>query len=264
MDKVEEAIKLLEQLMDELLEIGTSLRKDAPQLFEQKIESWQRRTSRIVSTYLKPQVLERFHIQCKKVDWSTPGYFIQDSVEKINMLASLIKNLISDLEKHPEDVIDLDATQERKKEVSSEAVIDEGQYYDVLKIVIDICAQAQKSITIIDRYVFDDILSLLPRDKEKLTIKILTKEISNKFKVLGTAFQKQHKNLSIRKADVFHARFIIIDEKKYYQLDSSIDKHLGKRITTYRHIQKPQSIEKIDQVFEKNWNKADIIVGSNP
>jgi len=45
-------IELLERQLNKLFEIGDSFREDAPLLYEQKIERWQRNTNDIISSRL--------------------------------------------------------------------------------------------------------------------------------------------------------------------------------------------------------------------
>jgi len=58
MEKLKEAITLLEQQLDKLFSIGDSIREDLPALFDQKLDTWRGRTLKVISTHLTEKDVE--------------------------------------------------------------------------------------------------------------------------------------------------------------------------------------------------------------
>ncbi|MBA7700663.1 hypothetical protein ES703_109386 [subsurface metagenome] len=256
---ISKIIELLDQQLKELFEISDSIRNGTEQIFEQKLERWQRRTARLIATYLSEDELQNFKKQCQQADWHSPGHFMQDSVERIKMLAAFVENLIEDLQKHPEEIPTAKDSETSESQISPEGLITAGKYFDALNIVTNMFSRAQTDIVIIDRYIADFILSLLPSKVERLHIKILTEKVSEKLLTLATAFWKQYGNLYIRTSSLFHDRFVIIDEKEIYHFGPSIDQHLGKRYAMISRIEEPMLLEQLKKIFEEEWEKADSV-----
>ncbi len=80
-------------------------------------------------------------------------------------------------------------------------------------MLVDIVRKAKKSIILIDNYVGIDTLNILSKRNDGGVITIYT---TNKSKITTEdieKFNKQYKNLLVKKIATFHDRFMILDDK---------------------------------------------------
>ncbi len=106
---------------------------------------------------------------------------------------------------------------------SSNHIFYEGQIYDAYSLLIDILSKAKKEIIIIDNYAGKKLFDIIKNINVK--VKIYTENIDN---ISKEKYEKQYNNLEIINANIFHDRFIIIDNKVLYHSGASF-KDLGKK-----------------------------------
>ena len=82
---------------------------------------------------------------------------------------------------------------------------------------------AKKEIIIIDNYAGKKLFDIIKNIK--VNIKVYTENIDN---TARKKYEKQYSNLEIINTDIFHDRFIIIDNKILYRSGASF-KDLGKK-----------------------------------
>ena len=99
----------------------------------------------------------------------------------------------------------------------------EGQIYDAYLLLIDILSKAKKEIIIIDNYAGKKLFDIIKNINVK--VKIYTENIDN---ISKEKYEKQYNNLEIINTNIFHDRFIIIDNKVLYHSGASF-KDLGKK-----------------------------------
>ena len=99
----------------------------------------------------------------------------------------------------------------------------EGQIYDAYSLLIDILSKAKKEIIIIDNYAGKKLFDIIKDINIK--VKIYTEKIDN---ISKEKYEKQYNNLEIINTNIFHDRFIIIDNKILYHSGASF-KDLGKK-----------------------------------
>ena len=99
----------------------------------------------------------------------------------------------------------------------------EGQIYDAYSLLIDILSKAKKEIIIIDNYAGKKLFDIIKDINIK--VKIYTENIDN---ISKEKYEKQYNNLEIINTNIFHDRFIIIDNKVLYHSGASF-KDLGKK-----------------------------------
>ena len=99
----------------------------------------------------------------------------------------------------------------------------EGQIYDAYSLLIDILSKAQKEIIIIDNYAGKKLLDIIRNINVK--VKIYTENIDN---ISKEKYEKQYSNIEIISTNIFHDRFIILDNKELYHSGASF-KDLGKK-----------------------------------
>ena len=108
------------------------------------------------------------------------------------------------------------------KEVNNH-IFYEGQIYDAYSLLINILNQSKKEIIIIDNYASKELFDIIKDINKSITI--ITKNIDE---VLIKKYQKQYNNINIIKSDIFHDRFIIIDNEILYHSGASF-KDLGNK-----------------------------------
>ena len=99
----------------------------------------------------------------------------------------------------------------------------EGQIYDAYSLLIDILSKAKKEIIIIDNYAGKKLFDIIRNINVK--VKIYTENIDN---ISKEKYEKQYSNIEIITTNIFHDRFIIIDNKILYHSGASF-KDLGKK-----------------------------------
>jgi hypothetical protein len=109
-----------------------------------------------------------------------------------------------------------------------QGVFFDGQVFDAHVLAGDIIRSAKSSIVIIDNYIDDSVLTLLSDKSAGVSVKVMTKSVSEKLKLARDKFNKQYGNLKIEIFNKSHDRFVIIDEKEVYHLGASL-KDLGKK-----------------------------------
>ena len=106
---------------------------------------------------------------------------------------------------------------------SNNHIFYEGQIYDAYSLLIDILSKARKEIIIIDNYAGKKLFDIIKNIDVK--VKIYTENIDN---ISKEKYEKQYNNLEIINTNIFHDRFIIIDNKVLYHSGASF-KDLGKK-----------------------------------
>ena len=106
---------------------------------------------------------------------------------------------------------------------SNNHIFYEGQIYDAYSLLIDILSKARKEIIIIDNYAGKKLFDIIKNIN--VNVKIYTENIDN---ISKEKYEKQYNNLKIINTNIFHDRFIIIDNKVLYHSGASF-KDLGKK-----------------------------------
>ena len=106
-----------------------------------------------------------------------------------------------------------------------------GQIYDAYSLLIDILNKAKKEIIIIDNYAGKELFDITK--DIKVNIKIYTKNIDE---ISKKNYTQEYSNIEIITTDIFHDRFIILDNKELYNLGSSL-KDIGKKCTSINRIE---------------------------
>ena len=106
-----------------------------------------------------------------------------------------------------------------------------GQIYDAYSLLIDILNKAKKEIIIIDNYAGKELFDITK--DIKVNIKIYTKNIDE---ISKKKYMQEYSNIDIITPDIFHDRFIILDNKELYNLGSSL-KDIGKKCTSINRIE---------------------------
>jgi len=135
---------------------------------------------------------------------------------------------------------------ESKDRIHEQGIFFEGQVFDAYNFVSDLFRKAEKSIVIVDNYIDDTVLVHLTKIKKGVQVKIVTKSISDQFKLDIKKFEDQYFTIEVNVSKDIHDRFIIIDGEVLYHLGASL-KDLGRKLFGFTKMDKAglKLIEKI-------------------
>ena len=128
---------------------------------------------------------------------------------------------------------------------SNNHIFYEGQIYDAYSLLIDILSKAKKEIIIIDNYAGKKLFDIIKNINVK--VKIYTENIDN---ISKEKYEKQYSNIEIINTNIFHDRFIIIDNKVLYHSGASF-KDLGKKCFAITKIVDNNILEELLDKLEK-------------
>ena len=111
----------------------------------------------------------------------------------------------------------------------------DGQIFDAYVFVSDLIKSAKKSIVLLDNYIDESVLLLLSKRLPKISAKIYTKNIHQQLQLDLTRHNSQYEAVSIYESDIFHDRFLIIDDTVYY-IGASL-KDLGKKLFAFSKME---------------------------
>ena len=147
--------------------------------------------------------------------------FINHNANIFNRLTKVEYKLLENDEKFDILFDKLDGNEEFK-----EKLFYNGQIYDAYSLLINIIRKAKGKIIIIDNYIDKTILDILIYKNENVKVEIWTKNIKCDLDI--KKFNLQYPNVTIKKVNNFHDRFIIIDNEGLYHVGASL-KDLGKK-----------------------------------
>jgi len=124
------------------------------------------------------------------------------------------------------DVI-LDAIEDKSIKAKS-GIFYDGQMFDAYIFVSDIIKSAEKSIVLIDNYIDESVLLLLSKRVQNCEATIYTKNITKQLELDLKKQNSQYPTIVLKKFDLSHDRFLIIDEDEIYHIGASL-KDLGKK-----------------------------------
>ncbi len=135
---------------------------------------------------------------------------------------------------------------ESKDRIPEKGIFFEGQIFDEYKFVSDLFRSAKESVVIIDNYVDDSVLVHLTKVSESVKVKILTKLISDQFRLDLKKFGEQYFDIEVSTIKSIHDRFIIIDGQVVYHFGASL-KDLGKKLFGFTKMDKT-ALKLIDKI----------------
>jgi hypothetical protein len=104
----------------------------------------------------------------------------------------------------------------------------DGQIFDAYLFVSDLIKTAKSSIILIDNYIDETTLVLFTKREANVKATLYTKTISKQLELDLQKYNTQYPPIAIKKFDLSHDRFLIIDEKEVYHFGASL-KDLGKK-----------------------------------
>ena len=128
------------------------------------------------------------------------------------------------------------------KNLEKQKIFFNGEIYDSYSLIIELIKEANEKIIIIDNYIDKSILDMLVYKKENVKVELIaSSHYLTKLDI--TKFNQQYPNLKIKYSNIFHDRFIIIDNTLYH-LGASL-KDLGKRCFGINKIEDTEYLDNI-------------------
>ena len=137
---------------------------------------------------------------------------------------------------------------ESKDRIPEQGIFFEGQVFDAYNFVSDLFRRAEKSIVIVDNYVDDTVLLHLTKIKKNVQVRIVTKSVSDQFKLDLKKFSEQYFQIDAKVIKNTHDRFIIIDGEIVYHFGASL-KDLGKKLFGFSKFEK-SAMKLLDKIGE--------------
>ena len=133
---------------------------------------------------------------------------------------------------------------------SNNHIFYEGQIYDAYSLLFKILIKAKSKIIIIDNYAGIELFDLIKEIKIKIIV--YTKNVNDE---LLKKYNKEYNNLEIIKCELFHDRFIIIDNKILYHSGASF-KDLGKKCFALTKIEDEEILKGLLKYMKEKTNKT--------
>ena len=127
------------------------------------------------------------------------------------------------------------------KKIEKQKIFFGGEIYDAYSLIIDLIKEANNRIIIIDNYIDKSVLDMLTYKKESVEVELITS--SHYLTKLDIEKFNMQYNLKIKYTNIFHDRFIIIDDNLYH-LGASL-KDLGKKCFGINKIEDKDYLKKI-------------------
>ena len=124
---------------------------------------------------------------------------------------------------------------------SEQKIFFDGQIYDAFSLITSIIHKAQKEIILIDGYVDVDTLNILAKKNNGVDVKVYTYASAQLTNRDAANFNAQYPTLIVKKTQVFHDRFIILDGKTAYHIGASI-KDAGKKCFGISLLEDPDMV----------------------
>ncbi len=110
---------------------------------------------------------------------------------------------------------------------AKQGIFYDGQIFDAYVFVSDLIKRAKNSIVLFDNYVDESVLMLLSKRISTCQLTIYTKTISKQLELDLKKHNAQYPHAKIKKFDLSHDRFLLIDDEIYH-IGASL-KDLGKK-----------------------------------
>lgn len=122
-----------------------------------------------------------------------------------------------------------------------EGIFYDGQIFDAYRFVINLIRSANKSITLIDNYIDESVLTMLSKREAHVNAVIYTGQINRQLKLDLEKHNSQYPPITVNVIEKCHDRFLIIDDTDTYHIGASL-KDLGKKLFAFSKLNMPVSV----------------------
>jgi len=163
--------------------------------------------------------------------------FINDNKDMFKRITTLEYKIFE----HDEKLGELFDKFETKK-IEKQKLFFNGEIYDAYSLIIELIKKAIERIIIIDNYIDKGILDMLIYKNKEVKVELIT---SSHYltKLDINKFNGQYKELKIKYSNLFHDRFVIINNTLYH-VGASL-KDLGKKCFGIHKIEDKEYLDKI-------------------
>ncbi|MHC1707862.1 MAG: RhuM family protein [Bacteroidales bacterium] len=116
-----------------------------------------------------------------------------------------------------------------------EGIFFDGQIFDAHYFVSGLIKSAEKSLILIDNYIDESVLLLFSKKNRDVRVIIYTSEITRQLKLDIQKFNTQYSEITVKRFNKSHDRFLIIDYQAVYHIGASL-KDLGKKWFAFSKI----------------------------
>ncbi len=124
-------------------------------------------------------------------------------------------------------VTNIDTKLQDKSLSPTQGIFYEGEVFDAYVFITDLIKSSKISIKLIDNYIDESVLTLLSKN-QNAHITLYTKTISKQLKLDVKKYNAQYPPIEVKRLDVSHDRFLILDDAVIYHMGASL-KDLGKK-----------------------------------
>ncbi len=124
---------------------------------------------------------------------------------------------------------------------SEQKIFFDGQIYDAFSLLVSLIQKARREIVLIDGYVDINTLNILAKKNVGVNVKCYTYASSQLTEKDIAQFNMQYATLTVKKTQVFHDRFLIIDGASVYHIGASL-KDAGKKCFGISLLNEPNII----------------------
>jgi hypothetical protein len=139
----------------------------------------------------------------------------------------------------------------KSKEHPQQGIFFKGQIYDAYTFAADLIRSAKQSLTLIDNFIDDTVLTLFIKRKKGVSLQIITQKDSKELLLDIKKHQEQYPDVKLVLNRNFHDRFLIIDEQQVYHFGASL-KDLGKKCFAFTKMNKELSTLIIGNILKIN------------
>ena len=116
---------------------------------------------------------------------------------------------------------------ENTSTTANQGIFYDGQVFDAYVFIADLIKSSKISIKLIDNYIDESVLTLFSKN-QNTQVTLYTNNISKQLKLDLKKYNTQYAPIEVKKLDVSHDRFLIIDDAVIYHIGASL-KDLGKK-----------------------------------
>ena len=109
----------------------------------------------------------------------------------------------------------------------TQGIFYDGQVFDAYVFIAKLIKSSKISIKLIDNYIDESVLTLFSKN-QNVQVTLYTSDTSKQLKLDLKKYNAQYVPIEVKKLDVSHDRFLIIDDTVIYHIGASL-KDLGKK-----------------------------------
>ncbi len=196
----------------------------------------------MLATVLKTKVASNVSIKIMRTFVEMRKYINSSLIEQ-----KYINNMVI---KHEDEIKHLYESFDKMKENTKVSTIFyDGEIYDAYSLLFKILNKAKSKIIIIDNYAGIELFDLIKEIKVKIIV--YTKNVNDESL---KKYNKEYSNLEVIKCDLFHDRFIVIDNKILYHSGASF-KDLGNKCFALSLIEDKEILKGLLKYIKEKVNE---------